>query len=203
MMQPEENEPLGRSADSTPPPEQSGWAAEPPEGTTEVAAPVWGDHVIVVNRTTRPWILHLRYRYLGTVASGGYLSTHAPRGGTLSARSFRGSRDEPYLLLDLASDVWAVEIRESSSAEGGFELTALLRSRLAAPRHGGDQRTLDQPIEGLGLSARAENALKRVGITTVGQAIRLSPRELVSIRNFGWKSYHNLIERLTEHGFGP
>jgi DNA-directed RNA polymerase subunit alpha len=54
----------------------------------------------------------------------------------------------------------------------------------------------EMPIEDLNLSARAENSLKRAGITKVGQLVTMNPEDLLSIRNFGQKSYHELIERL-------
>ncbi len=54
----------------------------------------------------------------------------------------------------------------------------------------------EMPIEDLQLSARAENSLKRAGITKVGQAVNMNPEDLMSIRNFGQKSYTELIERL-------
>jgi DNA-directed RNA polymerase subunit alpha len=54
----------------------------------------------------------------------------------------------------------------------------------------------ETPIEDLNLSARAENSLKRAGITKVGQVVNMNPDDLMSIRNFGQKSYHELIERL-------
>jgi DNA-directed RNA polymerase subunit alpha len=61
------------------------------------------------------------------------------------------------------------------------------------------QQEADTPVEDLQLSARAENALKRAGITKVGQVINLivtNPHDLMTIRNFGQKSYDELIERL-------
>lgn len=54
----------------------------------------------------------------------------------------------------------------------------------------------EMPIEDLNLSARAENSLKRAGITKVGQVVNMNPEDLMSIRNFGQKSYTELIERL-------
>ncbi|MGH2443056.1 MAG: DNA-directed RNA polymerase subunit alpha, partial [Chloroflexota bacterium] len=54
----------------------------------------------------------------------------------------------------------------------------------------------ETPIEDLNLSARAENSLKRAGITKVGQLVIMNPEDLLSIRNFGQKSFHELIERL-------
>jgi DNA-directed RNA polymerase subunit alpha len=54
----------------------------------------------------------------------------------------------------------------------------------------------ETPIEDLNLSARAENSLKRAGITKVGQLVNMNPDDLMSIRNFGQKSYHELIDRL-------
>ncbi len=52
------------------------------------------------------------------------------------------------------------------------------------------------PIEDLALSARAENSLKRAGITKVGQVIGMNMEDLLSIRNFGQKSLDELVDRL-------
>jgi DNA-directed RNA polymerase subunit alpha len=54
----------------------------------------------------------------------------------------------------------------------------------------------ETPIEDLNLSARAENSLKRAGITKVGQLVTMNPEDLLSIRNFGQKSFHELVDRL-------
>ncbi len=54
----------------------------------------------------------------------------------------------------------------------------------------------EMAVEDLNLSARAENALKRAGITKVGQVVNMNPHDLMTIRNFGQKSYDELIERL-------
>ncbi len=52
------------------------------------------------------------------------------------------------------------------------------------------------PIEDLQLSARAENSLKRAGITKVGQVIGMNREDLLSIRNFGQHSLDELLDRL-------
>ena len=57
------------------------------------------------------------------------------------------------------------------------------------------------PIEDLNLSVRAYNCLKRSGLMTVGQVLEKSEDELLSLRNFGRKSYDELKERLIELGF--
>lgn len=54
----------------------------------------------------------------------------------------------------------------------------------------------EMPIEDLNLSARAENSLKRAGITKVGQLVTMNPEDLLSIRNFGQKSFNELVDRL-------
>jgi hypothetical protein len=56
-------------------------------------------------------------------------------------------------------------------------------------------------IEDLQLSVRAYNCLKRSGLMTVGQVLEKSEDELLSLRNFGRKSYDELRERLLELGF--
>jgi DNA-directed RNA polymerase subunit alpha len=57
------------------------------------------------------------------------------------------------------------------------------------------------PIEDLNLSVRAYNCLKRSGLMTVGQVLEKSEDELLSLRNFGRKSYDELREKLVELGF--
>ena len=56
-------------------------------------------------------------------------------------------------------------------------------------------------IEDLQLSVRAYNCLKRSGLMTVGQVLEKSEDELLSLRNFGRKSYDELRDRLIELGF--
>ena len=59
----------------------------------------------------------------------------------------------------------------------------------------------ETPIEELGLTVRAYNALKRHNITKVGELLALTNTELMNIRNFGEKSLVELNERLAELGF--
>ena len=84
-----------------------------------------------------------------------------------------------------------------------FQHLASFGQEIVAP--GGKQPLTTRPlppegaemsIEDLNLSARAENSLKRAGITKVGQVVTMNPEDLMSIRNFGQKSYTELIERL-------
>jgi hypothetical protein len=57
------------------------------------------------------------------------------------------------------------------------------------------------PIEDLSLSVRAYNCLKRSGLMTVGQVLEKSEDELLTLRNFGQKSYDELKAKLIEFGF--
>ena len=57
------------------------------------------------------------------------------------------------------------------------------------------------PIEELNLSVRAYNCLKRSGLMTVGQVLEKSEDELLTLRNFGQKSYDELKLRLIERGY--
>lgn len=57
------------------------------------------------------------------------------------------------------------------------------------------------PIEELSLSVRAYNCLKRSGLMTVGQVLEKSEDELLTLRNFGRKSYDELKNRLIELGY--
>jgi DNA-directed RNA polymerase subunit alpha len=60
------------------------------------------------------------------------------------------------------------------------------------------------PIEDLGLGVRVYNALKRTGISNVGEVLEMLARgtdALLSIRNFGDKSLSELVEQLAAKGF--
>jgi DNA-directed RNA polymerase subunit alpha len=64
-----------------------------------------------------------------------------------------------------------------------------------------DQRNM--PISELRLSIRTYNALRRTGIETVGQLLERTEEEILSLRNFGPKSYEELRQRLEELGILP
>ncbi|MBN1877331.1 MAG: DNA-directed RNA polymerase subunit alpha [Anaerolineae bacterium] len=60
------------------------------------------------------------------------------------------------------------------------------------------------PIEDLGLGVRVYNALKRTGISNVGEVLEMLTRgkdAMLSIRNFGEKSLGDLVELLEDKGF--
>lgn len=60
------------------------------------------------------------------------------------------------------------------------------------------------PIEDLGLGVRVYNALKRTGISNVGEVLEMLARgsdALLAIRNFGEKSLTELMEQLEAKGF--
>lgn len=55
-------------------------------------------------------------------------------------------------------------------------------------------------IEDLGLSARARNGLNSAGITTVGELIRTSRRNVMKIKHFGMKSMREVEDLLASIG---
>jgi len=62
----------------------------------------------------------------------------------------------------------------------------------------------DVPLEQLDLSVRVFNALRRTGITSVGEVLEMleaGDDTLLTIRNFGQKSLTELKEHLQKHGF--
>jgi DNA-directed RNA polymerase subunit alpha len=63
--------------------------------------------------------------------------------------------------------------------------------------------TFNMPIEDLQLSMRAYNCLRRSGLMTVGEVLAKSEEELLTLRNFGRKSYEELRAKLDELGLLP
>ncbi len=67
-------------------------------------------------------------------------------------------------------------------------------------------RAYATPIEDLGLGVRVYNALKRTGISNVGEVMEMMRRgkdAMLSIRNFGEKSLDELADQLKAKGFLP
>ena len=58
----------------------------------------------------------------------------------------------------------------------------------------------NMPVEQLDLSVRTMNCLRRGGIATVGELISQKPKDLLQLRNFGQKSFHEIEEKLGELG---
>lgn len=68
------------------------------------------------------------------------------------------------------------------------------------------RQVYDTPIEALELSVRAYNCLKRAGITRVGEILDKLAKgqgELMAIRNFGQKSFDELLSKLRDKGYIP
>jgi DNA-directed RNA polymerase subunit alpha len=64
----------------------------------------------------------------------------------------------------------------------------------------------NRPIDDLDLSVRVYNALKRTGISTVGELLEMMERsggDLTNLRNFGDKSMTELREKLRARGLLP
>jgi DNA-directed RNA polymerase alpha subunit len=64
---------------------------------------------------------------------------------------------------------------------------------------GGDEPPLGQlPIEALNLSMRAYNCLRRSGFWTLGDVVSSQPDDLLSLRNFGRKSFDEVCGRIAD-----
>ena len=61
-------------------------------------------------------------------------------------------------------------------------------------------KKLEMKIEQLDLSVRLFNSLKRSGIYTVSQIVKLTEEDVMRFRSLGRKSFKELKEKLAEHG---
>ncbi len=59
------------------------------------------------------------------------------------------------------------------------------------------------PVEQLNLSSRTLNSLKRAGVNVVGEVLERTKTELLEIRNFGEKSYSELMESMISRDLLP
>ena len=58
----------------------------------------------------------------------------------------------------------------------------------------------DKFIIDIGLSVRARNGLRSIGVVTVGQLTKLTVKDFFNIRNFGQKSINEIKEKLDSMG---
>ena len=58
-----------------------------------------------------------------------------------------------------------------------------------------------KPIQDLELSVRSYNCLKRAGINTLSDLIKMTPEQLVNVRNLGKKSLDEIIQKLADIGY--
>lgn len=69
-------------------------------------------------------------------------------------------------------------------------------------RIGFSAKACDAPIEELMLSVRSYNALRRAGLTTLGDLVeRLNEGGLKDVRNLGARSYKEIQTRVLVYGF--
>ena len=64
----------------------------------------------------------------------------------------------------------------------------------------GNGEGIDKPILDLELSVRSYNCLKRAGINTIGDLIKMTPEQLVNVRNLGKKSLDEIMLKLADLG---
>ncbi len=63
-----------------------------------------------------------------------------------------------------------------------------------------DEKELKSILE-LELSVRSYNCLKRAGINTLGDLLKMSSEQLVNVRNLGKKSLDEIMQKLTDLGY--
>ena len=63
-----------------------------------------------------------------------------------------------------------------------------------------DERELKNILE-LELTVRSYNCLKRAGINTLGDLIKMTPEQLVNVRNLGKKSLDEIMQKLADLGY--
>jgi hypothetical protein len=170
--------------------QQDRWRFYFPWVKTAVGAPAYNDELLIANRTDRTWLLWHNFHSLGLLDAGDQRYVRVVRAGTISARELVAGPDTEYILASLAPDLVGLEVVDVSGGEGLFELRRIERTRAGSAGLPDSAR-----IEDLNLSARTENALKRLGITTIGELKRADLGELWSVRN-GLAAYAELASQL-------
>jgi hypothetical protein len=111
------------SPQPSPRPRRSWWRFLFPWVRTAVGAPTDDDRLVVDNRTDFPWMIHLGYRRLGTVAPHTTLVEQVVKVGVLSARQADAPVGTEYLTIWLTPTAHVVQILDLGHEEGLYELS--------------------------------------------------------------------------------
>ncbi len=103
-----------------------------------------------------------------------------------------GAKDALALASKMLIDYFSVIVQISEQASS----TDFIFEQEEEPTN----KKLEMKIEQLDLSVRLFNSLKRSGIYTVAQIIRLTEEDVMRFRSLGRKSFKELKEKLAEHG---
>jgi len=112
-------------------------------------------------------------------------------------------------------EIWTARTRDRQSIEDIASVFGLSRSRVSQIIHERDIRWIDRqrvaqakvlnpedvdswPIEALCLSARALNCLLSENVRTIGRLREMAPRDLLSIKNLGRTTFHEIVAALHE-----
>ena len=127
------------------------------------------------------------------------------------AKTSAGGEGAEQLLLEVwtdasidATDAIRSAARQLQEELARFTTLGAPEAPQAAPAHeivGLSAEQYNTPIDVLQLSVRAHNCLKRSGLMTIGNLLEMSEEELLTLKNFGEKSYVELIERLAEMSY--
>ncbi len=118
----------------------------------------------------------------------------------LTMEVWTDGRIAPLAALKEAARILVSHLRLVAGAEVEEEVTVIPEPHKEEIPH----QAYATPIEDLGLGVRVYNALKRTGISNVGEVLEMLGRgkeAMLSIRNFGEKSLDELREKLFEKGF--
>jgi DNA-directed RNA polymerase subunit alpha len=133
--------------------------------------------------------------------------TPIPQVNYLTEPMSEGDRtDLDRLVLEIWTDGTIDAGEALSLAAQAFSQHSALLANYSSPSAAGPERLVavstipshvaEMPIEDLNLSVRTFNCLKRSGITRVGQVIQMDRKALLSVRNFGLKSFEELQDAL-------
>ena len=127
------------------------------------------------------------------------------------AKTAVGAEGAEQLLLEVwtdasidATDAIRSAARQLQEELSRFTTLGAPEAPQAAPAHelvGLSAEQYNTPIDVLQLSVRAHNCLKRSGLMSIGNLLEMSEEELLTLKNFGEKSYVELIERLAEMSY--
>lgn len=145
---------------------------------TSVGGPLYGDDLLLINRTALHWFVYLDWHALDVLQP--FETRRVQRGRTVrvSVRAMDGSEESLTISVDLVPDARGVEVLDISGGETFFDVRLLIGDA--------DEESVrpdETPIAELELPSEAKDALVVAGVLTVGDLRRAESDRLLDLAN--------------------
>jgi hypothetical protein len=164
---------------------------------TSVGTPLFGDGLLLINRTALRWFVYLDWHALDILQPFETRSVQRGRTVRVSVRAVDSAGAPSTLSVDLIPEARGVEVLDISGGESFFDLHLLTRDSEEQLHHPDTM-----PISELDLTADVKNGLADAGVLTVGDLRRAESDRLLDLANRVPQARHEIFRLIAMRRHG-